>query len=51
MQNFDYEANEAGTDYFLVRTHDARILADLNEHVPLTVEVGNWRVFGPNKHP
>src|SRR5262249_31633406 len=34
MQHSDYQANETSTDYFLVRTHDARTLADLHEHVP-----------------
>jgi len=47
MQHSDYQANETSTDYFLVRTHDASTLADLNEHVPLRVEVGNWRRVWP----
>jgi len=49
MNKFRYEANETGTDYFLVRTQDAKILADLKEHVPEAASEGSWVVFGPNR--
>jgi hypothetical protein len=48
MHLFRYETHQLGTDYFLVRTHDDKILDDLREHVPLAAVEGEWQLFGPN---
>jgi len=49
MDTFRYETNQEGTDYFLVRTRDEKIVADLKKHVPLAVSGNSWLVFGPNR--
>ena len=49
MGSFRYDVNAQGTDYFLVRTRDPRIIADLTHHVPLATKAGDWMVFGPNR--
>ena len=48
MNQFKYSRNQAGTEFFLVRTSRQDILEDLGKHVPLFAEAGGWRVFGPN---
>jgi hypothetical protein len=49
MSSFQYDVNAAGTDYFLVRTRDEKIVADLSRHVPLASKAGDWMTFGPNR--
>jgi hypothetical protein len=48
MSAFRYADHQQGTDYFLVRTHRRDILEDLQKHVPLLAQSGDWMVFGPN---
>jgi len=49
--SFDYEVQGRGTDYFLVRTSEARIVEQLRSKVPLRAHSGSWLVFGPNPSP
>jgi hypothetical protein len=49
MIAFRYSANQEGTDYFLVRTQDEKIIADLTGHLPIAASAGSWVVFGPNR--
>jgi hypothetical protein len=49
MAAFQYDAHQDGTDYFLVRTRDEKILADLAGHLPIAASSGSWIVFGPNR--
>ncbi|HXK60498.1 MAG TPA: hypothetical protein PLP42_11455 [Acidobacteriota bacterium] len=48
---FDYEIHGRGTDYFLVRTRDQRIIDQLASNVPFQGRFDRWLVFGPNPHP
>jgi len=49
--DFDYAVHGRGTDYFLVRTSDRRIIDQLRSNVPLRAHSGSWLVFGPNPRP
>jgi hypothetical protein len=40
MATFQYDAHQEGTDYFLVRTRDEKILADLTRHLPIAASAG-----------
>jgi len=45
---FRYDLHQKGTDYFLVRTQDARILRELETRMALVASSGRWRAYGPN---
>ena len=48
MGEFRFSRNQAGTDYFLVKTRRPDILADLGKNVPVLTHTEDWWVFGPN---
>ena len=45
---FRYDLHGKGTDYFLVRSEDNRILGELEARMPLVASSGRWRLYGPN---
>jgi hypothetical protein len=45
---FRYSAHQKGTDYFLVRSQDTRIHAELAARMPLAARSGRWCLYGPN---